>query len=538
MYTIINVPCQNYQDQNPGTSGLRKKIKVFQQQHYLQSYTQAIFNAIEIAGKSIVIGGDGRYYNKEALQIIVAMLIANGAAKVFITQEALLSTPAASNIIRKYKLDFGIILSASHNPAGPNGDFGIKLNGSNGAPAGVNLTKAIYEETLKLKEFKTIDNFNIDISKLGETKALNTNIMVIDAIKDYVELMAEIFDFELISKYIKTNKFKFLFNAFYGITSPYAKEIFINRLGLSEEYLTNNVSKEDFGGLIPDPNPITAKEFVAKVRSDKNITLGLACDGDGDRNFIFSHKHYLEPSDSLALILEHANLLPYYAGKVYGVARSKATSSAVDLVAKKLGIHTYIVPTGWKYFSNLLDAKKITLCGEESFGTGSNHVREKDGLWAVLCWLNIIAATGKSLDDLIHNMWEKYGRVYYTRYDFENIDSNTASNMLHNLRGNTIKSVGKEIKPGFILLKANDFEYTDIVDGTKVDKQGFVITFSNGAEIIIRTSGTGTQGVTIRVYIHQLENKNIFMNKSEYLDDLVNVFYYLLADKIKPTMIV
>ena len=525
MFSVKKIDCISYTDQMPGTSGLRKKVKVFQQENYLQSYIQSVFNSIDIKNKSIIIGGDGRYYNKEAIQIIISMAIANGVSNIMVAQNGLLSTPSASHIIRKYNLDYGIILSASHNPAGINGDFGVKINGSNGAPIGVSITNKIYNATKDIKYYSILENFSLDLSEIITYEVLSTKISIIDTIKDYSDLMEEIFDFSSIENMIKSNRNNFIFNAFYGITSPYAVEIFKNRLGLSDNVLLNAESKEDFGNLIPDPNPVSAIDFVNIIRNKKDVDLGFACDADGDRNFIFSKKHFLEPSDSLAILLSHINTVPFYKNKVYGVARSKATSKAVDLVAKDMNINSYIVPTGWKFFSNLLDSNKITLCGEESFGTGSIHIREKDGIWAILFWLHILSITKKSVDELIEELWDKYGRVYFTRLDYENLSKEQADTMLNNLKSTC---------------NFENFTYEDPVDGTISDNQGIIIAIDDNTEIIVRVSGTGTFGVTIRAYIHkhELSKNKLHLDKSIYLESLRNQLTSFWGIQILPTTIV
>lgn len=533
---IKKIAIQHFDTQKPGTSGLRKKTKEFIQEGYIESYLQSVFNAISVDNKSFVIGGDGRYYNNIALKKIIPIAIANGAKKIYVAQNCLLSTPAISNFILTYKLDFGIMLSASHNKGGIDGDFGIKVNMSNGAPASVDITNKIYAETLKVVEYSTLESFDIDISKEGISKWRNTEVEVIDGVKDYANKMEEIFNFPEIKTYLSKNNIAF--NGFCGVTGVFANEIFGNRLGVDKKYLLNTESKEDFGGLVPDPNPVTARDFIDYVKASADISLGLACDADGDRNMIFSKKHNLEPSDSLALILKYSHFVDYYKVKIYGVARSAPTSKAIDLVAKNMGVDCYIVPTGWKFFGNLLDAKKITFCGEESFGTGSNHSREKDGIWALLFWLNIIALSGKNLDEIIENFWKEYGRVYFTRHDLENLTDEIAKSLLSNLENNAKANTGNVFFGEYKVENVENFSYTDITNAESISNQGLIIKFNKNAEVMIRTSGTGTSGATIRLYLTKYESENIFLEKAEYLKDFVEAFYRLLGGDIKASMIV
>ena len=535
MVKILHIQTSAINNQNPGTSGLRKKTIQFKEKNYLQNYIQAIFNATDIKNKSIIIGGDGRYFNLDAIQIIISQAIANSVSKIYVAKDGFLSTPAASNIIIKYKLDYGIILSASHNPGGINGDFGIKLNGSNGAPASQILGEAIYLESQKINEYKILDDLKLDISQIKTYKILNTSIEVIDGIKDYVLMLKEIFDFNIISNYLHSKNKKIVFNSFCGISGPYAKAIFVNELKLPQSWLLNNEVKKDFGNLIPDPNPHSAKNFMEDLYKDNEAMLGCACDADGDRNFIFSKNNILEPSDSLAIILQYAHLIPYYKN-IFGVARSKPTSGAIDLVAKEKNIPLFITPVGWKFFANLLDNNLITFCGEESFGLGSSHIREKDGLWAIIFYLHIMAITNKSLDELINDLWKKYGRFYFCRQDYENLDSSLANKILDNLQNNSQIQIGKTLY-NHILQSVENFEYTDITNNTKFQNQGLILNFNN-ASVVIRASGTGTSGSTIRIYYSQYEKNDINQNKHIFLQNLKNYIEQIININLQPNVVV
>ncbi|MCL2566935.1 MAG: alpha-D-glucose phosphate-specific phosphoglucomutase [Alphaproteobacteria bacterium] len=534
---IKKVIVEHFSNQKPGTSGLRKKTKEFMQDFYVESYIQAVFNAMNVAGKSFVIGGDGRFYNKVALQKIIRMSLANGAKKIYVAQNGVLSTPAISNFILSKGLDFGIMLSASHNPAGLNGDFGIKINGSNGSPLSDRQNNEIYEETLKIKEFSTIDNFEVDVSALNNFRVLNTEIEVFNSVIDYANKMEEIFDFPAIKNLLQSG-YKILFNGFNGATGIFAEEIFGRRLGVDKKYLLNTESLEDFGGLVPDPNPTTAGEYIKYMKSQPEVSLGLANDADGDRNMIFSKKYNLEPSDSIAVILKYAHLVNFYKNRIYGVARSRPTSHAIDLVASKLGVTCYCVPTGWKFFGSLLEAKKITFCAEESYGTGSNHSGEKDGIWALLFWLHIIAKTGKTFDEILEELWIEYGRVYFTRLDFENLEETLARKLLRNLEDKAIGNIGRNFFGSYVVEAVENFSYTDIITGQSVSNLGLIIKFNNGAEVMVRTSGTGTQGITIRIYVSKYEKDKVFLEKSAYLADFLAGLYNLMGGDIKPSFVV
>lgn len=519
MFKIINT--KPYKDQIPGTSGLRKKVSVFMQENYLENFIQSIFNSIDCKGATLVLGGDGRYYNNVAIQKILKIAAANGCAKIILAKDGLLSTPAASYLIRLYKADGGIILSASHNPGGINHDFGVKYNIYTGSAAPSSFTSKVYEQSLNITKYKIVDSKDIDLSVIGHQNLCGMDIEIIDPVKDYADYMEQIFEFDIIADAIKS-WLRFKFNAMNAITGPYAIEIFHNRLGVPKEYLENTTPLEDFGGIHPDPLPENLPDMFQEFLSpNADFVLGAACDGDGDRNLIIGKGHFVTPSDSLAILLSYIDYLPYYAGKCYGVARSLPTGRAVDAVAKCKGIPLYETPTGWKYFGNLLDSKKITLCGEESFGAGSLHAREKDGIWAVLFWLNIIARTKKSIGDILQDHWREYGRCYFARYDFEGLPENKAKLFIDNLRNNISHLQSKNEN----IAKAEEFNYTDPVDNSYSKGQGIIITLKTGARIVYRLSGTGTSGATLRVYIdHITEDYNLAK------DTVVDPIYKIALD--------
>ncbi len=522
---IKTVSTTPFDDQRPGTSGLRKKVKVFQQPHYLENFVQSIFNALEAyQGQTLVVGGDGRYYNRQALQIIVKMAAANGFGKVIVGRGALLSTPAASCIIRKYKAFGGIILSASHNPGGPNADFGIKYNAANGGPAAENITEAIYKLSLNISEYHTIDAADIDLDSIGAQKIAEMSVEIIDPVSDYADLMEQLFDFAAMSKLLASGTFSMCFDAMNAITGPYAREILENRLGAAPGSVLRGEPLADFGGAHPDPNLVHAKELVTIMSGDQAPDFGAASDGDGDRNMILGSDFYVTPSDSLAILAANATLVPAYAQGLTGVARSMPTSQAVDRVAETLGIDCYETPTGWKFFGNLLDAGKITLCGEESFGTGSNHVREKDGLWAVLFWLNILAVRRQSVADIVIDHWQKFGRDVYTRHDYEGVSTDGANTLMQELRTRTDELGGQNFDVYTVKL-CDDFSYTDVVDNSTSSQQGIRILFTNGARIVYRLSGTGTEGATLRVYIEQPEKdpEKLVVDPQTLLSDLIDL---------------
>lgn len=519
-----------YNNQKPGTSGLRKKVTVFQQANYLENFVQSIFSiATELKNNLLILGGDGRYYNTQAIQTILKMAAANGIKHVMVGQHGLLSTPAVSCLIRKYKAAGGIILSASHNPGGPDGDFGIKFNISNGGPAPTSFTDATYEFSKKITEYQIAQADDIPLDKQHTCYIKDMKIDIIDSVSDYADLMTQIFDFEKIKSLFSSEKISMCFDAMHAITGPYAIEILEKRLFADAGTVINGIPLEDFGGGHPDPNLAHAEELVARLNQATNAPdFGAASDGDGDRNMILGQNFFVNPSDSLAIMTANAQLLPGYSKGIQGVARSLPTSRAVDKVAEELGIDCYETPTGWKYFGNLLDDKRITLCGEESFGSGSDHIREKDGLWAVLFWLNLIAVKQQSVEEITRSHWKKYGRHYYTRHDYEAIDSQVAETLIENLRNIAATLSGKEYGDYKIKL-CDDFSYTDPVDNSITQNQGIRILFDDESRIVFRLSGTGTEGATLRVYIERYVSDTTLhdMPTQTALEKLINI-----ADKI------
>jgi len=500
------IKTQPFEGQKPGTSGLRKKVIDFQQPHYLENFVQAIFNTIESCqGKTLVIGGDGRFYNREAIQIIIRMAIANGFKHLLVGQGGILSTPAASCVIRKYQTCGGIILSASHNPGGPDEDFGIKFNIENGGPAPEKFTNEIYQQTLRIEQYLTVETDDLDLDKLGSYKLGAARIEIIDPVADYADLMETLFDFDSIKALLSNGDFGMCFDAMHAVSGPYGVEILENRLNAAKGTVINGKPLPDFGGGHPDPNLLHAHDLVSLLRADGQIDFGAASDGDGDRNMVLGKGFYINPCDSLAVLAANAQLLPGYSAGLAGIARSMPTSRAVDRVAKAKGLDCYETPTGWKFFGNLLDAGKITLCGEESFGTGSDHVREKDGLWAVLFWLNLIAARKQSPSEIVHDHWKQYGRDFFTRHDYEAVDSTNAQQMIKQLREKLAELVGQEFN-GLCVESADDFKYNDPVDGSETSAQGIRIFFKTGERLVLRLSGTGTQGATLRVYLDKYED--------------------------------
>lgn len=503
------IATQIFEGQKPGTSGLRKKVTVFQQAHYLENFVQSIFNTLNdgsgCAGKTLVIGGDGRFYNRTAIQTIVRMAVANGFARLLVGQGGILSTPAASCVIRKHHACGGIILSASHNPGGPNGDFGIKFNGENGGPATEQVTNAIFSHTETIQQYYSIDHNDIELDTVGETEIGETTVQVIDAVTDYADLMESLFDFNAMRTLLGNGQFRMCFDAMHAVTGPYAIEILENRLGAPADTVINAVPLEDFGGGHPDPNLVHAHELVKLLNGDNPLDFGAASDGDGDRNMVHGKGFYLNPCDSLAILAANARLIPAYADGIAGVARSMPTSRAADRVAKALKVDCYETPTGWKFFGNLLDAGKITLCGEESFGTGSSHVREKDGLWAVLAWLNIIAVRQEPLCSITRKHWAQYGRDYFTRHDYEGLNTEQAQQMIAGLKQQLNTLPGQQIND-LLVESADDFHYLDPVDDSETSGQGVRILFADGGRIVLRLSGTGTEGATLRVYLDRFEN--------------------------------
>lgn len=500
----VTIPTTPFTDQKPGTSGLRKKVPVFSQPHYAENFIQAIFDSIgDFKGKTLVIGGDGRYLNREVIQTTIKMAAANGFGKVMVGQGGILSTPAASNMIRKYQAFGGIILSASHNPGGPNEDFGIKYNTANGGPAPEKITDAIYERTKLIDRYRISEAPDVSLDAIGTSKVDDMEVEVFDPVADYAELMEQLFDFDAIRSHIAAG-FRISFDAMSAVTGPYAKEILENRLGAPEGSVMNFEPKEDFGGHHPDPNLVHAKELYDAVMSEGGPDFGAASDGDGDRNMVVGHGVFITPSDSLAILAANAHLATAYKGGLAGIARSMPTSQAADRVAEKLGIGSYETPTGWKFFGNLLDAGKATLCGEESFGTGSNHVREKDGLWAVLLWLNILAVRGEPALDVVKKHWAEYGRNYYSRHDYEGIETEAANGLMDTLRARLDTLAGTTFRD-LTVAEADDFAYHDPVDGSVSRHQGVRILFENGSRVVFRLSGTGTSGATLRVYLEHYE---------------------------------
>jgi phosphoglucomutase len=520
-----------FSEQKPGTSGLRKKVLVFQQPRYLENFVQATFNCLTVDQKKIlVVGGDGRFYNDVAVQTILRMAAANGFDKVLVGQNGLLSTPAASCLIRQYRAGGGIILSASHNPAGPTEDFGIKFNGANGGPATETVTQAIYQETLDIDHYLMVSSDDIDLSKIGSHHVGDMLVDVIDSVADYALLMESLFDFEAIGGLFKGKNFSMVFDAMHAVNGPYAKEIIENRLGAPRGTVINGIPLDDFGQGHPDPNRVHAHELAAIMFGENAPSFGAASDGDGDRNMILGNNFYLNPCDSLAMLTANASLVPAYQQGINGVARSMPTSRAVDAVAAKLGLDCYETPTGWKFFGNLLDDGKITLCGEESFGTGSDHLREKDGLWAVLFWLNIIAVRQQSLEQIALEHWQKYGRDYFTRHDYEGLEAKAAEAMFIQLRGQLVSLPGQTIN-SLGVTSAEDFAYTDPVDKSVSTHQGIQLKFDNGGRLVLRLSGTGTQGATLRVYIDQHEGDPLKLDQDPQLalQDLVKAADALLG---------
>jgi len=560
-YKATIVPTTPFNDQKPGTSGLRKRVTVFKQEHYTENFIQAILDSIPEGAKdsTLVIGGDGRYYNDHVIQLIAKIGAANGVKKLIIGEEGILSTPATSHIIRTHpeKITGGIILTASHNPGGPNYDLGIKYNLSNGGPAPESVTNKMFERASELKEYSIIQDLpNISLSKQGESTYGPITVEIINPTKSYVEFMKQIFDFELIKKFISLQKpkgFKVLFDALNGVTGPYGKAIFIDELGLPLESIQNYVPKPDFGGLHPDPNLTYARTLVDRVDKE-NIAFGAASDGDGDRNMIYgSGPAFVSPGDSVAIIAEYADFIPYFKKQgVYGLARSMPTSGALDLVAKDKGLEIYEVPTGWKFFCALFDAKKLSICGEESFGTGSNHVREKDGLWAIVAWLNVLAAYHElnpnddvSIKIVQEKFWKKYGRIFFTRFDFENVDSDDAKKLVSKFSefANNKESIGSTIFDDVKVNETGDFSYTDL-DGSVSKNQGLFARLSNGLRFIVRLSGTGSSGATIRLYLEKYSNdeSNYSKGATDFLkNDIEQVVKFLgfkeFVGKDKPDVI-
>jgi phosphoglucomutase len=502
--SIVNRPTTSFAGQQPGTSGLRKKVGVFQQPGYLENFVQALFDSLEgTAGQTLVLGGDGRYHNRAAVQTILRMAAAQGFGRVLLGQGGILSTPAVSCVIRKHGAYGGIVLSASHNPGGPEGDFGIKYNVGNGGPAPEKVTEAIFAGTKTITQFRASDAAPIDIDTLGTQRIEQMAVEVIDPVADYAALMQTCFDFPAI-RALFAGGFRMRFDAMSAVGGPYAKTIIEGLLGAPAGTVVNAEPLEDFGGLHPDPNPVNAEDLIKHMAAADAPDFGAASDGDADRNMIVGRNFPVAPSDSLALLAAHAEVAPRYRGGLKGIARSMPTSTAADRVAKALGIASYETPTGWKFFGNLLDAGKVTLCGEESYGTGSDHVREKDGLWAVLFWLNILAATGQSVEALVRAHWATFGRNYYSRHDYEAIETAAANSLMADLRAQLPALAGQSFGGQRVNI-ADDFSYTDPIDGSVATRQGVRIIFDSGSRIVFRLSGTGTEGATLRVYLERYE---------------------------------
>lgn len=509
-----------YTDQKMGTAGLRKKSKVVMQEHYFENFLQSIFNTIAPAGKTFVVGGDGRFYNSIAIQKLIKMAAANGVKKLIIGQNGFLSTPASSNMILKRHTDGGFVLSASHNPGGENGDFGIKFATETGGQCSSQVSDRIFANSQTISEFKTADAADVDLSRLGTQNLEGMEIEIVDPISDYVELMEKIFDFELIKKMF-ANGFTMRFDAMNAVTGPYAIRIFEEILGAAKGSVLNAVPKPDFGGLHPDPNLVYAKELVNIMYADDAPDFGAANDGDGDRNMILGKKFFVTPSDSLAILTDNYDLIPAYKGGIYGVAKSMATSTAVARVASARNIGYYEVPTGWKYFVNLMDSKRITFCGEESFGTGSSHIREKDGIWAVLFWLNIIAVSGKSVEEITREHWQKYGRSYYLRFDFDGIPTDIANKLMSDLEAKLPPLNGQKLG-SYEVGKAEAFVYNDPVDHSST-QNGLRILLTDGSRIVYRLSGTSSSGATLRVYIEKFSRNELDAEPRQMVDELLKI---------------
>ena len=518
---IKTVKTSPYNDQKMGTAGLRRKSKVVMQPNYVENFMQSIFNTIgSLNGKTFLLGGDGRFYNDIAIQKIIKMAAANGVSKLIIGQNGYVSTPAGSRIILKNKLNGGFVLSASHNPGGINGDFGIKYANETGGQIPSAVSDRIYQETQKISEYKIFEADDIKLDKIGRQKLGDMEIEIIDPLNDYVEMMENIFDFSALKKLFKSG-FTMKFDAMNAVTGPYAVRIFEDILGAAIGSVINAKPLPDFGGLHPDPNLVYAKELLAIMNADNAPDFGAANDGDGDRNMILGKKFFVSPSDSLAILTDYYPIIPAYKNGIFGVAKSAATSTAVSRVAKAHDIGYYEVPTGWKYFVNLMDSNRITICGEESFGTGSSHIREKDGIWAVLFWLSIIAETGMSVEEIALDHWKKYGRSYYLRYDFDGLDTKAADSLMADLENKLPTLVGNHYGE-YKITQARPFVYNDPVDHSST-KNGLIINFENGSRIVYRLSGTGSSGATLRVYLENYNRTDLKEDPHEMLEDLLEI---------------
>lgn len=531
----LSIPTQSFTGQRPGTSGLRKKVTTFTQPLYLENFVQALFDVLNhstpegqaLRGKTLVLGGDGRFYNRTAVQTILKLAAANGVERVLLGQGGILSTPAVSAVIRRRQAFGGIVLSASHNPGGPDGDFGIKYNASNGGPANETLTEAVYARTQALTELHISDAPDVNIFSLGTQWLDGMQVEVIDSVSDYVAVMRTLFDFDLLRGMFRRG-FTMRVDAMNAVGGPYARAILEGELGAPTGTVVNGVPLEDFGGLHPDPNPVNAEDLISHMERADAPDLGAAMDGDADRNMVVGRNFAVSPSDSLAVMTAHARLIPGYKDGLLGVARSMPTSAAVDRVASALGIACFETPTGWKFFGNLLDAGRVSLCGEESYGTGSSHVREKDGLWAILFWMSLVGATGRSVESLVREHWRTYGRNYYTRHDYEGVAVDAANALMGDLRLALPGLVGQRFGTRKVTV-ADDFAYADSVDGSVSHAQGVRLIFDDGARVIFRLSGTGTEGATLRVYFERYEADPARQDQpvQQALADLV-----LLADQV------
>ncbi|MFC1452092.1 alpha-D-glucose phosphate-specific phosphoglucomutase [Verrucomicrobiota bacterium] len=518
--TIRTIDTHPYDDMRPGTAGLRKKVAVFRQPHYLANFVQSIFDTLSgFEGRTLVVGGDGRYYNDEAMQLILKMAAANGFGRTVIGRNGLLSTPAVSCVIRKYRTFGGIILTASHNPGGPDGDFGIKYSMGNGGLASESVTEAVYARTQSITSYRVLEAPDIPLDKIGEQSLGPMAVDIKDPVTDFGELMESLFDFDLLAGFLGGGAFRMRFDAMHGVTGPYARALLEERLGAPAGTVQHGDSLPDFGGMHPDPNLIHAHHLVELMESPEAPDFAAATDGDGDRAMLLGPGFYVSPSDSLAVLAANAHLIPGYQRKLPGVARSLATSAAVDRVADRLGIPCYQTPTGWKFFGNLLDAGRIALCGEESFGAGSDHLREKDGLWTVLYWLNIMAARRQGVADIMHEHWREYGRNYYTRHDYEEVDKPAAEALMDYLR-KRVGSLAGEKLGSHTVESADDFAYTDPVDDSVSEHQAIRVHFSDGSRVLYRLSGTGTVGATLRVYLERYEPSETSWDPQVALGDM------------------
>lgn len=521
---IRRIDTRPFGDQKPGTSGMRKRVSVFQKPNYLENYLQSIFDCIsEKKDQALVVGGDGRYFNNHAIQVAIRMAVANGFGKVIVGQDGLLSTPSASHLIRNRKAIGGLVLSASHNPGGPDGDFGVKYNIANGGPAPEKMTDAIFARTQTIDRYLSVDMPGVDLCAIGVSEALGMEIEVVDPVFEYAELMKSLFDFEAIGALFRSG-FRMQFDAMHAVTGPYATQILESMIGAPEGTVINGIPSANFGGGHPDPNLVHAKGLYDLMMSADGPDFGAASDGDGDRNLIIGKGRYVTPSDSLAVLAANAHLAPGYVNGIAGIARSMPTSMAADRVAEALGVEMHETPTGWKFFGSLLDAGRITICGEESAGTGSDHVREKDGVWAVLLWLNILAVRKQSVEEIMREHWARYGRNYYARHDYEEVDVGRADTLMEALRAKLPGLVGQSFG-GLTVSVADDFAYQDPIDGSSTTRQGIRVIFEGGARIVVRLSGTGTVGATLRLYIERYEptGGNLDLDTQSALASIVEI---------------